>query len=66
MKTNAKAILTILLIEDEPEMQRGLRDNLEFEGYKVDVAGSGKDGLKKMLAGRALPPKPGRWRFRKL
>ncbi len=49
MKTNAKAILTILLIEDEPEMQRGLRDNLEFEGYKVDVAGSGKDGLKKML-----------------
>ena len=40
-------MLTILLIEDEPEMQKGLRDNLEFEGYKVDVAGSGKEGLKK-------------------
>ena len=49
MKESVKNMLTILLIEDEPEMQRGLRDNLEFEGYKVDVAGNGKEGLKKML-----------------
>jgi DNA-binding response OmpR family regulator len=35
----------ILVIEDEPEMQRGLRDNLEFEGYDVVVVGDGKKGL---------------------
>lgn len=35
----------ILIIEDEPEMQRGLRDNLEFEGYDVQVIGEGKKGL---------------------
>lgn len=35
----------ILVIEDEPEMQRGLRDNLEFEGYDVEVIGDGKKGL---------------------
>lgn len=40
---------SILLIEDEPEMQRGLKDNLEFEGYKIDVVGDGKEGLKKMI-----------------
>ncbi|HTY10248.1 MAG TPA: response regulator transcription factor [Bacteroidota bacterium] len=39
----------ILLVEDEPEMQKGLRDNLEFEGYKVDIAGGGKEGLKRIL-----------------
>ena len=35
----------ILVIEDEPEMQRGLRDNLEFEGFEVVVIGDGKKGL---------------------
>ena len=35
----------ILIIEDEPEMQRGLRDNLEFEGYDVLVVDDGKKGL---------------------
>ncbi|MBI2428721.1 MAG: response regulator transcription factor [Ignavibacteriales bacterium] len=35
----------ILVIEDEPEMQRGLKDNLEFEGYDVEVIGDGKKGL---------------------
>lgn len=35
----------ILVIEDEPEMQRGLRDNLEFEGYDVLVIGEGKKGM---------------------
>ncbi|NUN69036.1 MAG: response regulator transcription factor [Bacteroidetes bacterium] len=35
----------ILVIEDEPEMQRGLRDNLEFEGYQVQVIGDGTKGL---------------------
>lgn len=37
----------ILLIEDEPDMLRGLRDNLEFEGYEIDTADNGKTGLEK-------------------
>lgn len=40
----------ILLVEDEPQMRRGVKDNLEFEGYEVDVAGDGKAGLEKLLA----------------
>lgn len=35
----------ILIVEDEPAMQIGLRDNLEIEGYGVDVAGDGQTGL---------------------
>lgn len=40
----------IIVIEDEPEMQRGLRDNLEFEGYTVTVSGDGKKGLDLLLS----------------
>jgi DNA-binding response OmpR family regulator len=36
---------TILIIEDDPKMQTGLRDNLEFEGYKVRIEGDGTAGL---------------------
>ncbi|KAB2923802.1 MAG: response regulator transcription factor [Bacteroidetes bacterium] len=39
----------ILVIEDEPEMQRGLRDNLEFEGYDVEVIGDGRKGLDALI-----------------
>jgi DNA-binding response OmpR family regulator len=42
----------ILVIEDEPDMQRGLRDNLEFEGYDVTVVGDGKKGLDSLVTGR--------------
>jgi DNA-binding response OmpR family regulator len=35
----------ILIIEDEQEMVRGLRDILEFEGYEVVAAMNGKTGL---------------------
>jgi DNA-binding response OmpR family regulator len=42
---------SILLVEDEPDMQRGLRDNLEFEKYEVDVAGDGEGALKKITEG---------------
>jgi len=35
----------ILIIEDEHEMVRGLKDILEFEGYEVIAAGTGKEGL---------------------
>ena len=35
----------ILVIEDEPQMLLGLRDNLELEGYEVITASDGEDGL---------------------
>jgi DNA-binding response OmpR family regulator len=35
----------ILVIEDEKEMARGLKDILEFEGYEVMTAELGKEGL---------------------
>jgi DNA-binding response OmpR family regulator len=38
----------ILIVEDESEMLRGLRDNFEFEGYEVDEARDGVAGLKKI------------------
>ena len=34
-----------MVIEDEPQIVMGLRDALEFEGFKVASAGKGKDGL---------------------
>ncbi|MDZ4340386.1 MAG: response regulator transcription factor [candidate division NC10 bacterium] len=35
----------ILVIDDEPEMVRGLRDNLSYEGYEVLTAREGREGL---------------------
>jgi CheY-like chemotaxis protein len=35
----------ILIVDDEPEMVRGLEDNLRFEGYQTVAAGDGKRGL---------------------
>jgi DNA-binding response OmpR family regulator len=40
----------ILIVEDEPHMLRGLKDNLEFEGYETDTAEDGKIGLGKILS----------------
>jgi DNA-binding response OmpR family regulator len=40
----------ILVVEDEPNMSRGLKDNLEFEGYEVDTAENGVAGLKLIRA----------------
>lgn len=39
----------ILIVEDEPAMLSGLKDNLEFEGYHVDTAIEGNSGLNKIL-----------------
>ncbi len=39
---------TILIVEDEPEMQRGLKDNLEFENYVVELAADGQIGLQRI------------------
>jgi two-component system alkaline phosphatase synthesis response regulator PhoP len=37
----------ILIIEDEPDMVLGLKDNFEFEGYEVLTASDGQAGLEK-------------------
>jgi len=39
----------ILIVEDEPAMQMGLKDNLEFDGYTVDLASDGPGGLQKII-----------------
>ena len=39
----------ILVVEDEPNMQIGLKDNLEFEQFEVTVAKDGQQGLDIML-----------------
>ena len=43
----------ILVIEDEPDLRAGLQHNLELEGYKVDVAADGREGLRKAKDGKA-------------
>lgn len=40
----------ILIVEDEPNMVAGLRDNFEFEGYEVISASDGVEGLSRALA----------------
>jgi DNA-binding response OmpR family regulator len=40
----------ILVVEDEPKMVAGLRDNFEFEGYEVISAADGVEGLQRALA----------------
>ena len=40
----------ILVIEDEPQMLLGLRDNLELEGYEVITAADGEEGLAKAIS----------------
>jgi DNA-binding response OmpR family regulator len=36
---------TILIIEDDATMLRGLKDNFEFKGYRVLTAADGEEGL---------------------
>jgi DNA-binding response OmpR family regulator len=38
----------ILIVEDEPDIVRGLRDALEFEGFEVDSTGLGREGVRLM------------------
>jgi DNA-binding response OmpR family regulator len=40
----------ILIVEDEPNMRLGLKDNLEFDGYTVDLAEDGPTGLNMILS----------------
>ena len=39
----------ILIVDDEPEMVRGLQDNLRFEGYQTLTATHGREGLRLAL-----------------
>jgi DNA-binding response OmpR family regulator len=40
-------VAKILIVEDEPDMVLGLKDNFEFEGYEVITASDGAVGLEK-------------------
>jgi DNA-binding response OmpR family regulator len=40
---------TILIIEDDPTMLRGLKDNFEYQGYRVITAADGEAGLNAAL-----------------
>ncbi len=42
----------VLIIEDEPDMQLGLRDTCEYEGYDVLVASDGETGVQQALENR--------------
>jgi DNA-binding response OmpR family regulator len=41
----------ILIVEDDKTIHMGLKDDLEFEGYKVFSAMDGKEGLKRAMDG---------------
>ena len=43
---------TVLIIEDDPSMLRGLKDNFEFDGYKVLTATDGDAGVKAALGAK--------------
>src|ERR1044071_9882566 len=47
--TNGSRKTRILIVEDEPAMVQGLRDNFEYEGYEVISAGDGAEGLERAL-----------------
>ena len=40
------AAARILIVEDEPDLVRGLRDALEFEGFEIVSSGLGREGVK--------------------
>jgi len=42
----------VLIIEDNPDLAYGLRNNLEIEGYEVEVAADGARGLERARAAR--------------
>src|SRR4029078_3087717 len=62
---NATVTKRILVIEDEPQMLLGLRDNLELEGYEVITASDGEDGLAKAISTAPDPVIPDVTRPRK-
>ena len=49
-QASARERTRILIVEDEPAMVAGLRDNFEFEGYEVISAEDGVSGLERALS----------------
>jgi len=49
MQPGERNMAKILIVEDEPNMVAGLRDNFEFEGYEVITAPDGVAGLERAL-----------------
>jgi two-component system alkaline phosphatase synthesis response regulator PhoP len=45
---SANPVARLLLVEDEPNLARGIRENLEAEGYTVDLAVDGPTALTRM------------------
>jgi DNA-binding response OmpR family regulator len=43
---------TVLIVEDDATMLRGLKDNFEFKGYRVLAAADGEAGLNAALDGK--------------
>jgi DNA-binding response OmpR family regulator len=39
----------ILMVEDDKAILMGIKDDLEYEGYKVSIAENGKDGLRQAM-----------------
>ena len=42
--------MNILLVEDDPSILRGLEMNLSIEGYEIETADDGDEGLTRALA----------------
>ena len=45
-------MINVLIVEDEIAMLKGLQDNLIFEGYAVDTASKGNEGLQMLLSNK--------------
>jgi DNA-binding response OmpR family regulator len=48
LQRERRSMTRILVVEDQRDLARGLKANLEVEGYEVDVAYSGEDALRRM------------------
>jgi DNA-binding response OmpR family regulator len=53
---NMNARGQILIVDDGPMICQSCKEILEYEGYLVDMACSGEEGLKKVLEKKALLP----------
>ena len=45
---------TVLIIDDEAEIRESLQTLLEMEGYEVETAVSGEDGISQMADRRSI------------